>query len=91
MFLVGAIQGPINHFFYGWLDGAIKVVNLKNVSKKIILDQMIMSPVCIIAFFYSAGVLEGQSTSECTDELKSKFLTVYRVGDIKSYSTAEKL
>lgn len=78
MFLVGSIQGPINHFFYGWMDRVIKVVDLKNVSKKIILDQLIMSPVCIIAFFYSAGVLEGQSVSECTDELKSKFLTVYR-------------
>lgn len=79
MFLVGSIQGPINHYFYGWLDRAITTVNLKNVSKKIFLDQLIMSPVCIVAFFYSAGILDGQSTNECTDELKSKFLTVYMV------------
>lgn len=89
MFLVGAVQGPINHFFYGWLDQAIKVVNLKNVAKKIVLDQLIMSPVCIVAFFYSAGVLDGQSTSECTDELRSKFLTVYRVGDINHINSTE--
>lgn len=80
MFWVGSAQGPINHFFYGWLDGAITAVNLKNVSIKILLDQLIMSPVCILAFFYSAGLLDGQSTKECTEELKSKFLTVYRVG-----------
>lgn len=79
MFLVGSIQGPINHYFYGWIDRAIKTVNLMNVSKKILLDQLIMSPVCIVAFFYSAGLLDGQSTNECTDELKSKFLTVYMV------------
>ncbi|KAG4073952.1 hypothetical protein HA402_014157 [Bradysia odoriphaga] len=78
MFVVGAIQGPINHFFYGWMDRVIKVVNLKNVSKKIVLDQLIMAPACIVAFFYSAGMLEGQSASACTDELKSKFLTIYR-------------
>lgn len=79
MFLVGTAQGPINHFFYRWLDQAIKSVNLMSVSKKIVLDQLIMSPVCIVAFFYSAGLLDGQSTNECTEELKSKFLTVYRV------------
>lgn len=81
MFLVGAIQGPINHYFYGWIDRAIRTVNLKNVSKKILLDQLIMSPVCIVAFFYSAGLVDGQSTNECTDELKSKFLTVYTVNE----------
>lgn len=79
MFAVGSIQGPINHYFYGWLDRAIRIVNVKNVSKKILLDQLIMSPVCIVAFFYSAGLLDGQSTNESTDELKSKFLTVYMV------------
>ncbi len=79
MFLVGSVQGPINHIFYGWLDRTIKAVNLMNVSKKIVLDQLIMSPICIVAFFYSAGLLDGQSTNECTDELKSKFLTVYMV------------
>lgn len=79
MFIVGCIQGPINHFFYGWMDRTIKAVNLKNVSKKILLDQLIMSPVCIVAFFYPAGMLDGQSIIECTDEVKSKFLTVYMV------------
>lgn len=81
MFVVGAIQGPINHYFYGWLDRAIRTVNFTNVSKKILLDQLIMSPVCIVAFFYSAGLVDGQSTNECTDELKSKFLTVYMVNE----------
>lgn len=91
MFVVGTIQGPINHFFYGWIDRAIKTVNLKNVSKKIVLDQLIMSPVCIVAFFYSAGLLDGQSTNECTDELKSKFLTVYMVSHGNWFLVNEKL
>lgn len=79
MFLVGAIQGPIQHFFYRWMDGAIKAVTFINVTKKICLDQCIMSPICIVAFFYPAGLLEGQSFAICTDEIRAKFLDVYKV------------
>lgn len=76
MFIVGAIGGPIQHYFYGWLDRVIPSVN---VGKKILLDQLIMSPVCIVAFFYPAGLLTGQSIENCTVELKDKFLEVYMV------------
>lgn len=80
MFLVGAIQGPIQHYFYGWIDRAIQTVTLANVGKKILLDQLIMSPVCIVAFFYPAGLLQGQDMPSCNAEIKSKFLEVYMVG-----------
>lgn len=77
MFIVGAIQGPMHHYFYMWIDSAIKTVNLVNVTKKILLDQCIMSPIFITTFFYSAGWLSRQSTRQCNDELKSKFVKVY--------------
>lgn len=79
MFLVGTIQGPIHHYFYGWLDRKYVGATLKITTIKILYDQFIMSPVCIAAFFYPAGWLDGQSTESCTNELSSKFLKVYVV------------
>ncbi|XP_037030886.1 mpv17-like protein 2 [Bradysia coprophila] len=77
MFIVGAVRGPLLHYFYGWLDKTIKVVTLPNVTKKIILDQTIMSPITILAFFYPAGWLEGQSTGTINSELKDKITKTY--------------
>lgn len=79
MFIVGAVRGPLLHYFYGWLDKTIKVVSLSNVTKKIILDQTIMSPITILAFFYPAGWLEGQITSTINSEVKDKFAKTYVV------------
>lgn len=79
MFIVGAIQGPLHHYFYLWIDGAIRTVNLVNVTKKILLDQCLMSPVFILAFFYPAGWLAGQTIRQCNDEVKDKFVKVYMV------------
>lgn len=77
MFIVGAIAGPLHHYFYGWLDNKYSGATVKITTIKILYDQFIMSPVCIVGFFYPAGWLFGQSTAECTQELRSKFLKVY--------------
>lgn len=77
MFVVGAIQGPLHHYFYRWLDNKYVETTLRTTSIKILYDQLVMSPVCIVGFFYPAGWLFNQSTEECTKELKSKFLKVY--------------
>ncbi len=85
MFIVGSIRGPLLHYFYGWLDKTIKIVSFPNVTKKIILDQTIMSPITILAFFYPAGWLEGQSTQTINTELKDKFTKTYVVCVTSSY------
>lgn len=77
MFLVGAAQGPLHHYFYGWLDRKYLDATLKVTTIKILYDQFVMSPMCIILFFYSAGYAFRQTTVECTQELKAKFMTVY--------------
>lgn len=77
MFIVGAAQGPLHHYFYGWLDRAYLGATIKTTTIKILYDQLIMSPVCIAAFFYTAGWLDGKDTSGCTDEFQSKFKIVY--------------
>lgn len=85
MFIVGAARGPLLHYFYGWLDKTIKIITFRNVTKKIILDQVIMSPIAIVAFFYPAGWLEGQSTTTINKELKDKIAITYAVCVIVAY------
>lgn len=77
MFVVGAIQGPMHHYFYGWLDTKYAGATLRTTSIKILYDQMVMSPLCIVQFFYSAGWMYNQSNTACWQELKDKFLIVY--------------
>lgn len=77
MFVVGAAQGPLHHYFYGWLDRTYFGATIKITTIKILYDQFIMSPVCIIAFFYTAGWLNRKDNSQCTEEFQSKFKRVY--------------
>lgn len=77
MFVVGAAQGPLHHYFYGWLDRAYIGSTVKITTIKILYDQLIMSPACIAAFFYTAGWMDGKGNSQCTEEFQSKFIRVY--------------
>ncbi|CAO1305237.1 unnamed protein product [Diamesa hyperborea] len=77
MFIVGAGLGPIHHYIYLWMEHFMPGNALKTIVKKLFTDQLIVSPICISQFFYSASLLEGKSLAESTNVLKSKFLTVY--------------
>lgn len=82
MFLVGAMSGPPHHVFYKFLDKLIPKATTSAVIKKIGWDQLFFSPVCIFLFFYGAGLIEGRKISECTEEMRQKFMTVYKVSVI---------
>ncbi|GLH06335.1 Mpv17-like protein [Gryllus bimaculatus] len=77
MFWVGLILGPPQHVFYGYIDKLLPKRDFASVSKKILLDQIVISPVCIAVFFVGMGVLEGNSASEIKSEMRNKFLFVY--------------
>lgn len=79
MFLTGLLFGPVHHYFYAWMDKRIPHRSVKFVTQKILLDQIIMSPVCIVLFFYSMGALEGRPSKETTVEMKEKFIPIYVV------------
>lgn len=79
MIIVGCLCGPLNHYFYKWMDKVLPKADFASATKKILLDQILMSPACCVLFFYSAGLLEKQTVDECTDEMKEKFVTVYAV------------
>ncbi|XP_055627807.1 mpv17-like protein 2 [Toxorhynchites rutilus septentrionalis] len=77
MTLVGISQGPLHHYLYKWMDRILPGVNLKTVFQKIGIDQFVMSPIFIITYMYSAGLLEGNSVRRCSDELADKFWVIY--------------
>lgn len=79
MFAVGAVQGPLHQNFYGWLDKKYSGITVKTTTIKILYDQFVMAPVCLVQFFYMAGWLYGKTNAECWQELKSKFFTVYAI------------
>ncbi|KAK4879911.1 hypothetical protein RN001_008057 [Aquatica leii] len=67
----------VHHYFYAWMDKRIPHRSVKFVTQKILLDQIIMSPVCIVLFFYSMDALEGRPSKETTVEMKEKFILTY--------------
>ncbi|KAJ8935775.1 hypothetical protein NQ318_017668 [Aromia moschata] len=79
MFLTGMALGPPQHYFYDWLAKQMPEKNMKTISKKLILDQLLMSPLSIAIFFYSMCSMEMKPFLLCTEEFKDKFVEVYLV------------
>ncbi|XP_035790318.1 mpv17-like protein 2 [Anopheles albimanus] len=77
MTLVGLSQGPLHHYLYKWVDAFLPGASVRTVFKKIGIDQFLISPIFIITYMYSAGLLEGASFESCTTELRQKYWTIY--------------
>ncbi|CAL4212618.1 unnamed protein product, partial [Meganyctiphanes norvegica] len=85
LFIVGLIEGPPHHIFYGVMDKVLPGKSTRIVVKKILADQIIAAPFFAITFFMGAGLLEGKTSKEAWDEFKRKFPAVY-AGDLCDYS-----
>lgn len=88
MFVVGAAGGPLHHYFYAWLDVKYPGATLRTTTIKILYDQFVMAPLCIVIFFYTAGWMYGQSNSNCWNELKSK-IAVILIADWMTWPAAQ--
>jgi len=78
--LVGcAIFGPINHYWYTFLDKLIVGTTLRNVVKKVIVDQLSL-PIPIMVFFTAMSIMRAKP--DIFQELKAKFLSTYIYGSI---------
>lgn len=77
MFIVGLGLGPLHHYYYLYIARIMPKRELKTVAIKIGLDQFLMSPICIAAFFYSMGALEMKPVAKMNNEIIDKFLDVY--------------
>lgn len=79
MFIVGLGLGPIHHYYYVWLAKKWPARTSKIITWKIMLDQFVMSPICIAFFFYGMGALERKSLTNMNAEISNKFEEVYLV------------
>jgi len=78
--LVGcAIFGPINHYWYTFLDKLIVGTSFRNVVKKVLVDQLSL-PIPIAVFFIAMSVMRAKP--DVFEELKAKFLSTYIYGSI---------
>lgn len=46
--------------------------------KKVLVDQLIASPIVIFLFFATLGVMRRESTAETIEEIKHKFIRLYK-------------
>lgn len=74
----GVSVGFICHYWYIFLDKRFSELNWKNVLKKIVLCQCVHSPLCIVAFFFSIGFINGWSRSEIMKNIYNKGMTLYQ-------------
>lgn len=79
MFWVGLAQGPSQHLFYNWLDYFIPSRSASGITKKILLDQLVASPMCLLIFFLGLGYFEDHSLEEICAEIRAKFFFIYKV------------
>ncbi|XP_004537761.1 mpv17-like protein 2 [Ceratitis capitata] len=77
MAISGMGVGAICHYWYKFLDNRMPGRTIRIVMKKIVLDQLICSPLYISAFFMTMGALEDKSIKETWQEMKEKSWKLY--------------
>lgn len=73
----GMTVGVLCHFWYKFLDNRITGDTLRVVFRKIIVDQIVGSPLCISTVFITLAILERATLTELTEEVKQKAGRLY--------------
>jgi len=83
--LVGCtLFGPVNHYWYTFLDKWFRGTSFKTVVKKVVVDQLSLPiPICI--FFVAMSLMRAKP--DLLEELKAKGLQTYLMGSILWPST----
>ncbi|ELU02037.1 hypothetical protein CAPTEDRAFT_148624 [Capitella teleta] len=69
---------PAVHYWYLYLDHFLPGRSLHIILKKVFVDQMIMSPMCILSFLGITGYLEGLSAKKISDDLQTKGVALFK-------------
>ena len=51
MGVLGCCLGPLDHFWYTALDRLLPAITAGTVARKVLLDQLIMAPICCSLFY----------------------------------------
>lgn len=74
----GATVGVLCHNWYKVLDRVIIGKTVEMVTKKLVLDQLIFSPIMILTVFGSLALLEKNPLENFKEEVEDKFVQLYR-------------
>lgn len=77
MAISGMTVGIICHHWYRYLDARLPGRTISIVIKKVIVDQLICSPLYIGVFFLTLGILENTSWPELKTEIRKKAYKLY--------------
>lgn len=77
MSVSGMTVGVICHAWYKYLDSAMPGRSLKVVLKKVVVDQLVCSPVVIVVFFITLALLEQESWEVTKQEIVNKGKRLY--------------
>ncbi|XP_073401042.1 mpv17-like protein 2 [Dendrobates tinctorius] len=78
MFIIGNCFGPLDHYWYIWLDRLLPRATVQVVVKKVLLEQIVVSPILGVLFFVGVGSMEGQTIRNSWAEFKGKFWEMYK-------------
>lgn len=81
MFVVGALQSPLQHYFYKPLDKWFAIKTASNICYKLLIDQLFMPPLCIVLFITTVSLLEGKTLLNVGDVIIEKFPPLYVVSN----------
>ena len=73
----GLTSGFLCHFWYKFLDTKIQGNTIKAVTKKIIWDQILFSPILIVACLFVAGMMDFSSPKDIKNDIRDKGRKIY--------------
>ena len=74
----GFVVGVFCHHWYNFLDHRIPGKrHIRTVFKKVMVDQLIASPIVILLFFVTLGLMKQESAAETMQEMKNKWIRLY--------------
>jgi len=81
MTCAGFTTGLVSHYWYIYLDKVLGIrKNMFVITKKVLLDQIIFSPINLLVYFSTLGLCERSGVQRISDELVEKgFEQIYVV------------
>uniref|UniRef100_A0A3B1KE25 Peroxisomal membrane protein 2 n=2 Tax=Astyanax mexicanus TaxID=7994 RepID=A0A3B1KE25_ASTMX len=67
------VTGPISHYFYHLLEALFPAAEPYCMLKRLLLERLVFAPAFLMLFFTVMNALEGKSTAELQDKVKSRY------------------
>ncbi|XP_034249579.1 mpv17-like protein isoform X1 [Thrips palmi] len=70
------VGSHILYFWYKWLDKKYAGTATKTIVKKVLLDQFLMTPQLLVAFYITMALLEGRE--DLFEEMRNKYVKTFQ-------------